>query len=247
MKIVIAAIVLTISSVAALAADLGLRKTYPASQETLASTKASWTGAYAGLNGGWVSGDTSDLYVTPAFGKIGSAGGLGGAQVGYNHQFGDFVLGVEADYALARADGDKRLPNIQNFGVYKLTGSAEIRSSLESFGSVRARAGVAMNSALIYASAGYAFGRNKITASGSGTYTDNNVTSSDVAAGKSSNWMNGWAVGAGVEYAFSQHLSGKVEYLHADLQKATIFKDSWAEDRILTKFNILRAGVNYRF
>ena len=74
----------------------------------------SWGGFYIGINGGY-GGNTGlpfreDVLFpnpNPALGQVnpysvilGSdniAGGFGGGQLGYNFQFGSFVLGVEAD------------------------------------------------------------------------------------------------------------------------------------------------------
>ncbi len=245
MKIVFAAVALTMAPLAAFGADLGLRKSYPASPQTPAAP--TWTGAYVGVNGGWGYGMVKDPYVTPAYGALKESGWLGGAQVGYNHQIGDYVFGLEADYALGRATGNK--PNLQStdFGAYHLNGKASVESTFESFGSLRARAGVAMNSVLLFATAGYAFGVNKITASALGTYTVSGASKPASDAGADKKRMDGWTLGGGAEYAFSQHVSGKVEYLYADLGKATVFNNTWAEDQIRTKFNLIRAGVNYHF
>ena len=245
MKSFITAAALCLASFTAMAADLGLRKSLP---PEVAAAPSTWAGPYAGLNAGWGFGTVTDPYVTPVVGSIKTSGFLGGLQVGYNHQAGDFVLGVEADYTMANMKGDvSRSINGVAVGSYRISGSAGVSSTLETFGTVRARAGVTMNSALIYATGGYAYGRNKIKAAGAGTYTTGGVTKTLSDAGSDSQTMNGWALGAGVEYAITSQLSGKLEYIHADLGKATIFRGGWAETEASNKVNILRAGVNYRF
>ena len=100
MKIFIAAAALCILPCAAMAADLGLRKSYLPGAETPAPAPSPWTGAYAGVNAGGGFGRVTDPTVTPLTGAIKSGGVLGGLQVGYNQQVGDFVFGLEADYAL---------------------------------------------------------------------------------------------------------------------------------------------------
>ena len=134
--------------------------------------------------------------------------------------------------------------DLQGFSV---TSNATVESKLESFGTIRARAGVALNSALLFATGGYAYGRNMITGSGSATVTSSNGSASGALMLSDSQWMSGWTLGGGVEYAFSPNISSKLEYLHADLGKATFFKGTLTEMKIANKVNILRAGMNYRF
>lgn len=108
----------------------------------------SWTGFYAGVNGGggWATGDSDNDVLSPS-------GGFGGGQIGYNIQGGfglgpHLVLGVEAD--------------IQGSGI---TDSAfGLESNLNWFGTVRGRVGYAMDRALIYFTGGFAFGEveNKV-------------------------------------------------------------------------------------
>ena len=242
MKIFFAVIAMCMAPVAGFAADL------PGNKAASAPALLTWAGPYAGLNAGWGFGTVTDPYVTPVVGSIKTSGFLGGLQVGYNHQADDYVLGVEADYTMANVNGDiSRSINDVVVGNYRISGSASVSSTLESFGTVRARAGVTMNSALLYVTGGYAYGRNKIKATGAGTYTTGGVTRTLSDQGSDSQTMNGWALGAGVEYAITSKLSGKLEYIHADLGKATIFRGGWAETETSNKVNILRAGVNYRF
>ena len=82
------------------------------------------------------------------------------------------------------------------------------------FGTVRARAGVAFGQALIYATGGFAF-------------ADSN---------------NGWVVGGGLEYAFTNNLSAKIEGLYVNLEDDdSVFGNRDAE------FGVIRAGLNFRF
>ena len=72
------------------------------------SSSFTWTGFYVGVNVGHGSSDgdtfvnplpTAAIFVNllPQTLNLDPSGSLGGGQVGYNHQFGHFVLGVEAD------------------------------------------------------------------------------------------------------------------------------------------------------
>jgi outer membrane immunogenic protein len=245
MKIAFATLALCMAPVAAFAADLPGRKASNA--PTQAPALFTWAGPYAGLNAGWGFGKVTDPYVTRIMGSIKTSGALGGLQVGYNHQAGDFVLGVEADYAMANVKGEISASGTLALGGFSLSGKATIESALKSFGTIRARAGVTMNSALIYATGGYAYGRNKVTGSMSGTETVSGTSRAAAGTESSSKTMSGWTLGAGVEYAITSNLSGKLEYLYADLGKATFFNGTLSQDEISVKVSVIRAGVNYRF
>ena len=239
MRQILAALAVSMVPFAAGAADLGLRKSLP--PETSGRAKAGWTGVYAGVSGGWGQGaikDGSDAH-DPESIKL--RGMMGGVQVGYNHQIGDFVVGVETDLSLGKAKGSLGASgDLDQFAV-----SGKVEGALQSFGTLRARAGVTVNSALFFATAGYAYGLVKLT--GSATVVDNSNGTTGSAALSDSQWANGWTAGVGVEYAFTPQISAKIEYLYADLGKTVPFKGTLSETPILTKLNLIRAGVNYRF
>jgi outer membrane immunogenic protein len=100
-------------------------------------------------------------------------------------------------------------------------------------GTARGRLGYAgWSNWLPYLTGGAAFGDIKGTAGGA------SVTKTNV----------GWTAGAGVEYAFLGAWSAKVEYLYADLGKATCPAATCGVDTdIKFKTNLVRLGVNYRF
>src|SRR5262245_58740081 len=59
---------------------------------------ANWTGFYIGGNvgGAWSDVEWSDISLTGERLNNNASGFIGGGQIGYNHQFGNLVLGVEA-------------------------------------------------------------------------------------------------------------------------------------------------------
>jgi outer membrane immunogenic protein len=101
-------------------------------------------------------------------------------------------------------------------------------------GTARGRIGYGgWNNWMPYITGGAAFGGVKITdASGSGTAT-----------------KLGWTAGVGLEYAFLGNWSTKVEYLYADLGKATCAAPSCGVIDVTGtyKVNLVRLGLNYRF
>ncbi len=162
-----------------------------------------WTGFYLGAWGGAAqSSDSIGVAIGDAeIGSINDIAGGGptfGALVGYNHRIGDVVVGVEVDAGLIEVGGDAT-GQIMRFPVeasldYMWTASA------------RARAGVLATERLyVYGTAGVA-----------GAYLDGGIEGpfgalSDAAA----RW--GWVAGAGVEWAATDHVRLRLEYLHADL------------------------------
>jgi len=166
-----------------------------------------WTGFYLGVYaGGAQSSDSIGVAVDGdnigAIDDIAGSGATFGGLVGYSRQVGRVVVGVEADFGGTDVDGDAtgqimRLP---------------VDASLDYMwtASVRARAGVlATDNLLIYGTAGVA-----------GAYLDGGVDGpfgelSDAAA----RW--GWVVGGGMEFAATEHVRLRVEYLHADLGESS--------------------------
>ena len=191
----------------ALAADLPRRTA--AAAPAPAYKAFNWTGAYAGINGGYEFGKATKS----AGSTVGNIDGYSiGATAGYNQQIDNFVVGVEGDLAKTNIDGS--------------TGSNSAK--ITSLGTVRARAGVAVDRALVYGTAGYAGGNMKVTSGASGT-----------------KWENGYAFGAGLEYAFTNNVSGKAEYLYTHLNDKNYNLTSVTTAGSNT--SAIRTGVNYKF
>jgi len=210
----VAAIVL-VGAGAASAADLPSRK-----GPVMAPVYApifTWTGFYVGVNAGYAFGNVSaGTFVLPRAVTIGDIDGfIGGGQVGYNYQMGQFVLGVEAD--------------IQGADLSATNGFGD-RIRTDYFGTVRARAGFAFDRFLPYVTAGWAYGNVKTTIAGIGS-SDNSHT-------------GGYAVGGGLEYAFTNNLTAKIEYLYVDLGEKSVLNTGV---KVGTDFSVVRAGLNYKF
>jgi outer membrane immunogenic protein len=211
-----------------------------------------WTGFYIGVNaGGAFRPSSNDGFNDAVFfggaapfalgNRNNSAGFIGGGQVGYNWQINNFVLGIEGD-------GQALVGSNKNNSTFGFVGNGNTTSFL---GTVRGRAGVAFERFLVYGTAGVAFG-------GSNNNWPNTIIGNIggvptfFTANNGSDTRVGYAVGAGVEYAFLDHWSVKVEYLFADLGRND---RSYIALGGLAGFNfkeseqnhVLRAGLNYRF
>ena len=147
-----------------------------------------WSGFYAGVIGGYGWGNTA-FTAGGVTTNIGTSGWLLGVDAGANAQWDMFVLGVEGDVAWS------------NIGATSTALGASATTTLEWLATLRGRAGVAVEQALIYATAGLAIGGVKTTT---------------VIPSSFSSTHTGWTVGAGVEYAATETISLKAEYAYTD-------------------------------
>lgn len=211
----------TILAGAAQAADLPRRSAAVAPAPISYKPAFTWTGGYVGANAGYGWGKHTKGG-TAVLGK--PKGGLVGATAGYNQQYGKIVAGVEGDLSYTGETGTRTQPGVSG------------KSRLRSLATARARVGVAMDRVLVYATGGYA---------GGGVMTK--VQPVAAQGYKQTKWQNGYAVGAGVEYAATNNVTVKGEYLYADLGAKTYGGGGAPVVKTGFQDHILRAGANYKF
>ncbi|MDB5650362.1 MAG: hypothetical protein JWL62_1882 [Hyphomicrobiales bacterium] len=222
-KSLFAGVLLSVFAGTAMAADLPYRGNAPSPAPYYAAPVFSWTGVYAGINGGWGFGK-----LTKTGTQISNiSGGMIGGTLGYNYQVQQFVFGIEGDLDWAKIDGGKTWVS----GVDGVTGHARISS----LATVRGRLGYSVDRALLYVTGGYAGGSVKVNVSHPAT----------PFTGSATNWENGFVVGAGLEYAFTNNISAKAEYLYSSLGAKSYF----TQDVLSSGAHVqqVRTGVNYRF
>lgn len=207
-----AAAVLMASS--AFAADLP-RRTAPAQPFAQNLPTFVWTGFYAGVNAGYGFGNISGT-AGPSFKD--PTGFLAGAQIGYNYQVGNIVYGLETDLNWAQI-------RAKNSAI----GIAGSKNTLDYFGTVRGRVGVAFDRFLPYLTGGFAYGGSTISVP---------------TVGKSTPVHYGWVVGAGVEYAITNNITTKVEALYVDLSDQRVLGNTRKSG---FETGIVRAGINAKF
>lgn len=243
-----------------------------------------WTGFYVGANAGFGWGRNDADYTgdgqnnagndvisrvfdgTKNFNQltrsqdIESDGAFGGAQFGYNWQFaGVWVAGLEADIQASGLRGNfTRVAPLISLSL-----SAEQR--LDWFGTARGRLGYLVNERiLVFGTAGLAYGQTEASsnffASGNDTFIGASTSLHCVAGapclgGQNSNTSVGWTAGAGVEWAATNKITLKFEYLHVALPDSAILMSVIAPDtgnatvtaNFRNQFDLVRAGVNFRF
>jgi outer membrane immunogenic protein len=232
-----------------------------------ASVTPRWTGFYVGLNAGygWSSASTYFAARDPLFGLAQADGSLpnfleprmrgfvGGGQIGYSWQFGQAVVGLEADIAYSGMKGDDSFSADMIFANPPMTTTQ--KAEITWLGTVRPRIGWLWTpSVLVYASGGLAYGGVKVS-----TNVNVDMPGACPAAngfcsiGSRSTTRVGWTVGGGVESFIGSNWSVRAEYLYFDLGHESDPIDSTAPSgtvmRAHAEFNghIVRAGLNYHF
>jgi outer membrane immunogenic protein len=201
----------------------------------------SWTAFYIGgnLGAGWNHGNLTD----PAgntWGTTSNATFVGGGQVGGNLQFNALVVGIEADFDW--------FANNNNSGNGVTVANTTLQGSLNGrwVTTVTGRLGVAIDRVLLYGKGGGAWAGA------------NNLTVLDVPSGASvafgtSNNNTGWTAGAGVEWAFVDNVSARLEYDYVGLSNNSFTVPAGyflAGDTISTSsrnIQMLTLGINVLF
>ena len=150
-----------------------------------------WSGPYAGAFIGY-----SSTNFDQSTGADYDGGGIvGGAYGGYNFQTGPVVYGVEGDLGYS------------GFDATGIDGRADLPVKAESnvFGSLRARAGVAYDPFLFFATGGVALADKELRV---GDEEDDNT-------------HVGYTVGAGVEAQVTPSLTSRLEYRYSDFNSKT--------------------------
>lgn len=220
----VAALGLVAFAGAASAADLPARKG-PVLAPVVYAPAFTWTGFYIGGNAGYAWGniDTTTFGVLPTLED--PEGFVGGGQIGYNYQVGQIVFGVEADFQGADLKATVR---------DGLGNSAS--NEINYFGTVRGRIGYAIDRFLPYVTGGFAYANVK------------SQFATPLASVSNDNTQYGYTIGAGLEYAFTNNLTAKLEYLYVDLERESVRTPFGAANiKVGTDFSVVRAGLNYKF
>src|SRR5262249_17624975 len=186
---------------AAYAADMPPRPA-PVPVPMYAPPAFSWTGFYIGGNigGAWAHRDITDTFGRD-FGRTSDGVFIGGGQLGYNYQTGNFVFGVEWDMD---AIGDQN--NNNNVGVIVPgVGTIVVNHNDNWIMTLAARFGWTYNQWLLYAKVGGGWVNHN-------DFTVSNLTTGTSVTIGNENTRSGVLVGAGGEYAFGNNWTAKIEY-----------------------------------
>ena len=237
----------------AFAADLPSRKYAPVAPVVVAPV-FTWTGFYVGVNAGygWNTNNNNNAfnyyapvasqYLWTGGGSNNDGGFVGGGQIGYNYQIGQFVIGAEADIQYADMGGRN------HFGYGN--------QGMDWFGTVRARAGIAIDRALIYVTGGFAYGGGGNNNNYYGYGFANTALNYGYYSGNGDNTATGWTVGGGLEYAFTDNITARIEGLYVSLDRgnsdvyvpgAALARLYYSGGQKNYEFGVVRVGLNYKF
>jgi outer membrane immunogenic protein len=223
---------IAITSIGANAADMPAR---PMPAPVYTPPPFSWAGFYVGGNIGGAETHTriTDELTGASLDTRGLSGIIGGGQLGYNFQTGNFVWGAEWTFDWSSLERTSNTVNTSR-------GALQASFSTPWITTLAARFGYAWDRYLIYGKVG-------------GGWVDNKLTVSNLTTGLSASATNsnaGLLLGVGGEWALLQYPNWtvKIEYDHIGL-------DTWhfvgpiAGDTISAKRNVdmIVGGFNYKF
>ena len=198
---------------------------------------ANWTGWYIGAHAGaaWQKSDVTNnfgffdgkSFIPNPNASLSKTGFIGGGQIGYNWQHGNFVFGLEGDISglTGKASADA-------VGYFDTAYSSQIRW----LSTVRGRFGLAVGDTMAYMTAGVAFGGVK-----------SSVNFVDFATYSSSKTKTGWTIGGGVEHMLNRNWTIGLEGLFVDLGKSSVDLGGGKTTRFSNQAIIGRVKLNYKF
>ena len=202
---------------------------------TLALSQATsayeWDGLYAGVNAGI---GTFNGKVNNAYGDHGEVEGAAsiGATVGYNWSNGSAVYGIEADINAGDTAVDG---NPYDYNTYYY------ESEWNWFSTIRGRAGLAVDNALIYVTGGLLIADTEYLFcddSALDCFGDNEFRSSGIEYGLT--------FGMGLDIAINDSMILKAEYIHAESLTVSELDFSGYNMGFDSSLNTLRVGVNWK-
>jgi outer membrane immunogenic protein len=217
MKTLFLAVLMAGAATGALAADLPTHKA-PVAPAPVYTPAFTWGGLYVGINGGFGYAALGNTnFANPT-------GGVIGGTLGYNYQMGQIVFGVEGDIDAAfMSAGNSFAFGNTNYKVNWLT-------------TERLRLGYAVDRALFYVTGGYA-----------GVETHASIADNFGYTNSRSDWRSGGAIGGGVEYAFTNNITAKAEYLWLPLEDKTYWTATPYTETNHMSVSLARVGLNYKF
>ena len=194
--------------------------------QTAPAAAFDWNGFYAGVAFGYSSGDADasyDILPVPDF-SMAPSGWFGGVAAGLNATVGSgLVVGVEADLSLA--DITDTVPGLMP--------GETVTSTTDWTGSLRGRLGFDAGDFMPYVTGGVVFAHAIASAS--------DVVAEDDAV------LTGAIVGAGVEFAVTDTITVKGEYLYSSFGEHTWYADEPYANTSAQSSHAVRGGINFHF
>lgn len=216
------------------------------------ATGRSFTGPYIGVAAGFGrhQADIDNLTVGTSFSDDDTAFTAGG-YAGYSWQAGPFIVGIETDLNILTGSPT----SVENLnGPGGLTETTTLNSEIDWFGTLRARAGFAVNeSFLLFGTGGLAYARVDHTLSDNCVACGTSLFNLGPFSQSDEDTKLGWTVGGGGEYRYGSRWSLRAEALFVDLGSEThtyvvtspvgtaVATAKWDDE-----FWVARLGVTYK-
>jgi opacity protein-like surface antigen len=221
----------------------------------IAAAVYDWTGIYVGAYAGAGWGQNSWYFPATAAGaNPRSAGVLAGGNIGYNKQYGSWVVSAEGDIAATNAKGGAAcLDGINNVGSPLV---ANCNNDLKWVATATAKVGYAWDRVLVYGKAGGAWTDNKLDGScnGDAFFPQGGCNAANLPRGTNgvqdliaTVGQFGWTVGAGFELAITQSWSAKAEYDYMNFGSKNVVLPDTTLVNFKQDFSQVKIGVNYHF
>ncbi|MGA8650512.1 MAG: TonB-dependent receptor [Xanthobacteraceae bacterium] len=203
-----------------------------------------WSGFYLGSDGGfgWETAkgslaDAAGVILTPYSYRVN--GPLAGLFAGANYQLNKIVLGMEGDWQWSNLMGNSQtLAPLGAAGAFP-TGPFTISTTVKDYASVRGQLGLAFDRFLAFGTGGWAWGNPSMSyaLTGAAPFVNHGGSST------------GWTAGAGVDYAFTESVFGRIEYRYTSFATSGFVSvaTNSAEAPNRVPINDLRAGIAYKF
>src|SRR5215470_2379475 len=189
-----------------------------------------WSGIYVGgnLGAGFADSSWSDPF-TGAHNTFSKSGFIGGGQIGANWQINALVLGIEGDFDWTGLKGSG----------HDSAGNT-INTDTQWTSTVTGRIGAAFDRLLVYGKGGVAF-----------AHVNEGLNDIFGGAGSTTQTRTGWTAGVGLEYAFAQNWSARIEYDYLGfgsetLNFATTNSPVYNSNASLNVQEV-KAGINFKF
>lgn len=195
-----------------------------------------WSGLYLGVHVGTVSTTaTSTIVGTGTVYSTAPSGTAGGLLGGFNWQRGSTVMGLEGEYGGIWNGTPASTTTYAPDGVVNtFSDGSEAR--------LRARVGIADGAWLFYMAGGWSEANLRLQLAALPPF------SSDTS--DQTHTLSGYNVGTGLEYAFSPHIAGRIEYIFDGFGNTTFVPaDTFFSHRAVSNIqdNAFRGTFNFRF
>jgi outer membrane immunogenic protein len=197
-----------------------------------------WSGFYLGVHAGYIWG-RSRVFDNGVLTESGAPtdGFVGGLLAGYNRQMGPLVLGLEGDFGWSNAQGHGTVvvpppppppPLPPGPNAYHLMWDSHFVGKV----------GFTSDRWLLFATGGIAIaGFSFQEGVPPGTPPSNRIPATYV----------GFSIGGGAEYAFTQHLLGRLQYIYDDFGGRSYTTADGDTYRVNLTSQTLRGGLSWKF